>query len=41
MLGLDGPLARLRRGSWVVALLVVVLVTLGASLMAGRWGGAV
>ena len=41
LLGIDGPLTRIRRGSWVVALLVVVLVTLGASLMAGRWGAAV
>ena len=40
LLGLDGPLTRIWRGLWVVALLVVVLLTLGASLMAGRWGGA-
>ena len=30
LLGLDGPLTRIWRGSWVVALLVIVLLTLGA-----------
>ena len=41
VLGIDGTLTPVRRGSWVVALVVIVLLTLGAGLMAGRWGGAV